>query len=105
MKQMLFVLALASGCVEATDDVSVAESDQPAFVLLGNIYQNGTKVSFENITRISGFDTTKLAGLTACDPKALYAVEAQSKKIYFSNTYGQSWTFTTRMSGVGCGKV
>ena len=51
------MLALASGCVEeATDDVSVAESDQPSFVLLGNIYQNGTKVSFENITRISGFD-------------------------------------------------
>jgi murein DD-endopeptidase MepM/ murein hydrolase activator NlpD len=92
------MLALASGCL-SEGPVETSETAQSSFVLLGNIFQNGTLVSFDDITNVSGIDLTRIVGLTACDPKALYAVEKStgasgiaSYKLWFSNTSGQSWT-------------
>lgn len=88
---------VASGCVADSDDTGeeiTSEAKQRSVVLLGNIFQNGTLVSFENITNITGIDMTKIVGLTACDPKALYAVEQNAGPTYalwFSNDSGQSW--------------
>ncbi len=84
---------LASGCVDEIEPDTSATTE-PAFVLVGNIYQNGTLVSFDDITNVTGIDMTKIVGLTACDPNALYAVEqidATSYALRFSNNGGQSW--------------
>jgi len=92
------LLAFAGGCFNE-EPAETSEASQDSFVLLGNIFQNGTLVSFDDITNISGIDMTRIVGLTACDPKALYAVEKfvgafgiTSFKLWFSNTSGQSWT-------------
>ena len=86
------------------DDGDIAATAQASFVLRGNISQNGTLVSFDDLTGVTGIDMTKVVGLTACDPKALYAVEQHvgpsplfltSYALWFSNDSAQSWTQQT----------
>lgn len=76
------------------DPPETAETTQGAFVVVGNITQNGATAMFEDMAAVSGIDMTKVVGLAACDPKALYAVEQTGSafKLWFSNTSGESWT-------------
>ena len=95
---VLWAAATAGGCTEPIDDEpETTHGEQAAFVTVGNIPQNGTNVVFEDISAPTGIDVTKIVGLTACDPKALYAVEqiGAAFQLWFSNTNGQSWTAQT----------
>ncbi|MEZ4403427.1 MAG: peptidoglycan DD-metalloendopeptidase family protein [Kofleriaceae bacterium] len=104
--------ALLTGCTELpADDAPLDTSDtsQDAIVLLGNIYQNGTLVSFDEVTAVTGLALANVVGLTACDRSALYAVEQQSSgppfyitsyALWFSNSGGQAWT---KQSALGKG--
>ncbi len=93
------LLALASGCATQEPEESTSTTDQDAIVLIGNIYQNGTLVSFDDITNVTGINLSHVVGLSACDAKALYAVERNTGvfgiatfKLWFSNDSGQHWT-------------
>lgn len=98
--------AMTSACIDPSDDQAETLSDTPqaSFVVFGNIYQNGTVVSFDDVTGITGINMATIVGLTACDPKALYAVEQDTSppplglvtySLWFSNSSGQSWTRQT----------
>lgn len=93
-----------SGGDDPPASVPTRTTDQASFVLIGNIFQNGTLVSFDDVTGVTGIDLTKIVGLTACDARALYAVERDvgpaplfsiTYSIWFSNSSGQSWTMQT----------
>ncbi len=92
LRLALVLAAGATGCL-TSDEPEVAETAGATTVLLGNIYQNGTLVSFENITNPVGLDLSRLVGLAACDDKALYAIEQYGSvfTLHFSNDAGQTW--------------
>lgn len=100
MKRALGITAVLglAGCLdELPEDVSTSETEQGSYVLMGNIFQAGTLVSFDDITNVTGINVSKVVGITACDPKALYAVERNVSQffttyaLWFSNDGGQSW--------------
>ncbi|MEO6774422.1 MAG: M23 family metallopeptidase [Kofleriaceae bacterium] len=95
---VLWGAALLAGCLDTTTDTpteDTATTTQSSIVQIGNIYQNGTLVSFDDVTNpIGGINLQHVVGLTACDATALYAVQQDSTtySIWFSNDSGQSWT-------------
>lgn len=90
MLKTLLTCAALAGCVEA-GETKTAETAQASFTYVGTIYQAGTKTTFERINA-TNITVANIVGLTACDPKALYAVEATTFKLWFSNDSGQTWT-------------
>jgi murein DD-endopeptidase MepM/ murein hydrolase activator NlpD len=99
-RRIVTALLSLTACIDEPDELATTEASQPAFVHVGNIAQGGTVVNFEKLTNVTGIDVQKIVGITACDPKSLYAAVVHinpspyliSYPLYFSGDSGQTWT-------------
>ena len=97
---LILASLLGGGCLAGTtgpDETSesIAEDHAPLISDFGTIFQNGTRATFAEISNTGpgALDLASTVGLTACEPKALYAVtlKAGAFALWFSNDSGQSW--------------
>ena len=99
----LLGFASVVGCIEADetaelDDETLADVEQQSLTPVGTTFWNGTKLVYEDVTNPTNINLQNVTGITACDEKALYALEPVTsglitvKWITFSNDGGQTWT-------------
>jgi murein DD-endopeptidase MepM/ murein hydrolase activator NlpD len=101
---LLFSSAVMASCGDAplAHDNAIGDQQQAVgtFSIIGNIFQSGMLVTFEDMVAPAGLDLTKTIGLTACSPQQLYAVQQDQPpgafpSLFFSKDAGASWTKLT----------